>query len=57
MWRSSGLRRSGGPARMVDEQIPDPLLIEDPAEPVVRTGGRRVPVASWAALNVPGCWL
>jgi site-specific recombinase XerD len=29
----------------VYEQIPDPLLIEDPAEPVVRAGGRRVPVA------------
>jgi hypothetical protein len=29
----------------VYEQIPDPLLIEDPAEPVVRTGGRRVPIA------------
>jgi len=29
----------------VYEQLPDPLLIEDPAEPVVRTGGRRVPVA------------
>ena len=29
----------------VYEQLPDPLLIEEPAEPVVGTGARRVPVA------------
>jgi len=45
------------------EQIPDPLFIEDPADPVVRIGGRRVPVGklghgerSRLLVVTPGGW-